>query len=367
MIKVPFADLAAQYRAIKREIDTAIADVIERCAFVGGAPVSGFEAAFAAFAGTAHCVGVGNGTDALRVALSALGIGPGDEVITVANSFIASSEAITMAGAQPVFVDCHPDTYTIDVDRLAADVTARTRAIIPVHLYGRPADMPAIMDVARQHGLKVIEDCAQAHGAHLDGRKVGTFGDAGCFSFYPGKNLGAYGDAGAIVTDDPDLAARMRKWANHGRLSKYDHEFEGINSRLDGLQAAVLSAKLPFLEGWTESRRRAARRYGEGLAGTGLALPGDPPNGRHVYHLYVVRLAERARVQQELAQAGISTGVHYPVALPNLTAYRSRGYRPADFPVAMDYQDTVLSLPMFPEITDQQVDWVCETLKGVLA
>ncbi len=365
-MKIPFVDLKAQYRAIKPEIDAAIAEVIEATAFVGGPAVAEFEQAFAAFIGAGHCVGVGNGTDAIELALRALSIGPGDEVITVANSFIATSEAITLAGAKVVFVDCDPATANIDTGRLAAAVTSRTKAIVPVHLYGRPADMAAIMDVARTHGLKVVEDCAQAHGATLDGRKVGTFGDAGCFSFYPGKNLGAYGDGGAVVTDDEALAGRVRKWANHGRLSKYDHEFEGVNSRLDGLQAAVLAVKLRHLDSWTEGRRRAARLYAEGLAGSGLDLPGDPAGGTHVYHLYVVRVAERERIQAALTEAGITTGVHYPMALPNLTAYRHLGHRPQDFPVASDHQDRVLSLPMFAEITAEQVEWVCRRLRAAL-
>jgi dTDP-4-amino-4,6-dideoxygalactose transaminase len=365
-MNVPFADLGAQYRAIKDEIDQAIAGIIERNAFVGGPAVAGFEQAFAAFLDARHCVGCGNGTDAIELALRGLGIGPGHEVLTVANSFIASSEAITATGAQVVFVDCDPETYLLDLDRLRAAITPRTRAIVPVHLFGRPAPMIEIMDIARRHGLKVVEDCAQAHGATLDGHTVGTFGDAGCFSFYPGKNLGAYGDAGAVVTNDAELAGRIRKWANHGRLSKYDHEFEGVSSRLDGLQAAILSVKLRHLPAWTEGRRRAAALYAEGLAGSGLSLPADPAGGTHVYHLYVVRLAERARVQQALAEAGVATGIHYPVALPNLTAYRYLRHRPEDFPVASRYQDQVLSLPMFPEITAEQVAWVCARLRAAL-
>jgi dTDP-4-amino-4,6-dideoxygalactose transaminase len=365
-MKVPFADLGLQYRAIKPEMDAAIAKVIQSSAFVGGDAVKGFEQAFAAYLGTGHCVGCGNGTDAIELALKGLGIGSGDEVITVANSFIASSEAITNTGAKVVFVDCDPATYCLDVTRLEAALSPRTKAILPVHLYGRPAPMPAIMAFARTHGLKVVEDCAQAHGATLDGRMVGTFGDAGCFSFYPGKNLGAYGDAGAVVTADSDLAQRVRMWANHGRISKYDHEFEGVNSRLDGLQAAILSVKLGHLPAWTEGRRRAAALYAQGLAGSGLDLPGDPVGGTHVHHLYVVRVTGRERIQKALAESEISTGVHYPVALPNLTAYRYLGHGPQDFPVASRYQDEVLSLPMFPEITEEQVAWVCERLRAAL-
>ncbi|RAU21862.1 erythromycin biosynthesis sensory transduction protein eryC1 [Paramagnetospirillum kuznetsovii] len=365
-MKVPFADLGLQYRTIKSEIDAAMARVVETSAFIGGAPVAEFESAFASFLGIGHCIGCGNGTDAIEIALRALGIGPGDEVITAANSFIASSEAITNAGAKVVFVDCDPVTYCLDLSKLRNAITPRVKAIIPVHLYGRPAEMPTIMDMARAHGVKVVEDCAQAHGAKLDGRMVGTFGDVGCFSFYPGKNLGAYGDAGAMVTSDPSLAAKMRMWANHGRMSKYDHQFEGVNSRLDGLQAAVLTVKLGHLDAWTQGRRRAAADYAQGLDGSGLELPSDPPGGRHVHHLYVVRVKDRERVQVALGEAGISSGVHYPVALPNLTAYQKLGHRPKDFPVASRYQDEVLSLPMFPEITAEQIAWVCERLRAVL-
>ncbi|OAN55054.1 DegT/DnrJ/EryC1/StrS family aminotransferase [Magnetospirillum moscoviense] len=365
-MKIPFVDLKAQYQSIKNEVDAAIATVVDSSAFVGGNAVSAFEQAFAAFVGTPHCIGVGNGTDALTLALRGLGVGPGDEVITVANSFIASSEAISNAGASPVFVDCDPATCNIDVAALGRAITPRTRAIVPVHLYGRPADMAAIMDLARRHGLKVVEDCAQAHGATLDGRMIGTFGDAAAFSFYPGKNLGAYGDAGAVITNDDDLARRVRMTANHGRMSKYDHEFEGVNSRLDGLQAAVLTVKLRHLPAWTEARRRVAARYLANLADSGLPLPSDPAGGRHVYHLFVIRLAERQRVQAALAEAGIATGIHYPIALPNLTAYAHLGHRPQDFPVASAYQDQVLSLPMYPELTDAQIDHVCDHLKAAL-
>ncbi|CAA7618766.1 dTDP-3-amino-3, 6-dideoxy-alpha-D-galactopyranose transaminase [Magnetospirillum sp. LM-5] len=365
-MKVPFVDLKAQYGSIKSDIDAAIATILDNAAFIGGQAVATFESAFAAFVGSRHCIGVANGTDALTLALRGLDIGVGDEVVTVANSFIASSEAISNAGATPVFVDCAADTYNIDVSRLAAAITPRTRAIVPVHLYGRPADMTAIMAIAREHDLKVVEDCAQAHGASLDGRMVGTFGDAACFSFYPGKNLGAYGDAGAVVTTDAELARRVRMTANHGRMSKYDHEFEGVNSRLDGLQAAILTVKLRHLESWTEARRRVAARYTANLAGSGLPLPSDPAGGRHVYHLFVIRLQERDRVQAALTEAGIATGIHYPIALPNLTAYARLGHQAQDFPVASAYQDQVLSLPMYPELADDQIDYVCDRLLAVL-
>lgn len=366
-MRVPFVDLSAQYRAHQAELDGAIAGVIQASAFIGGAQNLRFEQAFARYCGAGHCVGVGNGTDALYLALRALGVGPGDEVITAANSFIATSEAITLSGAQVVFVDCDPETYTLDVTRLEAAITPRTKAIIPVHLYGRIADMPAIMALARHHGLRVVEDAAQAHGAELAGQRAGAWGDAGCFSFYPGKNLGAYGDGGAVVTGSEPTARMVRMLANHGRISKYDHEFEGVNSRLDGLQAAILEVKLRHLEDWTERRRAAARLYAEGLRGSGLPIPLEPTDGRCVWHLFVTRVAERDRVQAALKAAGIDTGAHYPIALPNLTAYRHLGHRPEDFPVASRYQSQLLSLPMFPEITPDQIAHVCATLRSVAA
>lgn len=366
-MRVPFVDLNAQYATIRDDIATGIQAILDRAAFIGGPALSAFEDAFARFCHAEWCVGVGNGTDALVVALRSLGIGPGDEVITAANSFIATSEAITLTGARVVFADCHSETYCIDPARVAAAITPRTKAIVPVHLYGRPADMPALLDIAGRHNLTVVEDCAQAHGATIDGQPVGTFGHAGCFSFYPGKNLGAYGDGGAIITNDAQLAKSMRMLANHGRISKYDHEFEGMNSRLDGLQAAVLSIKLPHLPAWTEQRRKAAARYNIRLAAMGLPTAPDGVQSSHVYHLMVTRVANREAVQAKLAAAGIATGVHYPVALPNLTAYRYLGHAPSDFPLASRYQDEVLSLPMYPEITAEQIDYVCDHLAEAVA
>lgn len=365
-MEIPFVDLKAQFAAIRDEVTPAIASVLEDTAFIGGRAVSEFETAFAAYCGLPHCVGVGNGTDALALTLRALGIGPNDEVITAANSFIATSEAITMAGAKVVFVDCDPVTYTLDIDKVAKAITSRTKALLPVHLYGRPADMEPLLDLANRHGLVVVEDAAQAHGAEISGRRVGSFGHAGCFSFYPGKNLGAYGDAGAVVTRDGDLAAKIRMLANHGRISKYDHEFEGVNSRLDGIQAAVLTIKLRHLDDWTEGRRHAAARYNTHLAALNLPVAADFPGGRHVYHLLVTRVPNRERIQTALKDVGINTGVHYPVALPNLSAYRHLGHVPADFPVASGYQDQLLSLPLYPEITEAQIDAVCTALARAL-
>jgi dTDP-4-amino-4,6-dideoxygalactose transaminase len=362
---VPFVDLQAQYRAIKPEIDQAIASVIERTAFIGGPFVSEFEEAFARYCGTQQCVGVANGTDALFIALKALGIGPGDEVITAANTFIATSEAITMAGARVVFVDIDPATYTIDSRTIEEKITARTKAIIPVHLYGQPADMDAIGDIARRHNLRVIGDAAQAHGAFYRGRPVATLADITCFSFYPGKNLGAYGDAGALVTDNGEWATAARMLANHGRTRKYDHDLEGVNSRLDGLQAAILSAKLRHLDEWTDSRRLNASRYNAALAGTGVVTPFEQDHVRAVYHLYVVRVPDgrREALQASLKEAGIDTGIHYPIALPYLNAYRYLGHTDADFPHALKASREILSLPMFPELTEPQIHHVAEVIR----
>jgi len=365
-MKVPFVDLQLQYTAIKNEIDQAIADVIAKAAFIGGTYVSQFEEDFASYCGARHCIGVGNGTDALYIALRALGIGRGDEVITVANSFIATSEAITMTGAKVVFADCDPETYNIDTEQVSRLMTSRTKAIVPVHLYGRPADMLSLNNLASKHGLFIVEDAAQAHGAEINGRRVGAFGHAGCFSFYPAKNLGAYGDGGAIVTNDEALATKCRMIANHGRISKYDHELEGINSRLDTLQAAILKVKLKHLETWTDRRRRAADCYRDLLKDTPVVTPVVTKGSRHVYHLFVVRVPNREAVMRELSNRGIETGIHYPVALPNLMAYRYLGYRPEDFPVATAYSKEILSLPMFPEITENQLQYVCNQVKNVI-
>ncbi len=365
-MKVPFVDLRAQYKSIAGAIDEAIADVIGNTAFIGGKYVGLFEEAFASFCGARYCIGVGNGTDALYIALRALGIGKGDDVITVANSFVATAEAITMTGARVVFVDCDPLTYNMDINKITHAITPRTKAIVPVHLYGQPADMLSLKKIADRHRMFVIEDAAQAHGAEISGRHVGTLGHAGCFSFYPGKNLGAYGDAGAIVTDQEELAVKCRMIANHGRISKYDHDFEGINSRLDGLQAAILGVKLKYLDQWTEKRRAAAARYRNLLKDTPAVTPIEASGMRHVYHLFVIRLPDRDAVMTELKAQGVDTGVHYPIALPNLRAYRYLGHAPDDFPVATKYSGEILSLPMFPELTDDQIEYVCRHLKNIM-
>jgi len=360
LMAVPFVDLRAQYQSIKSEVDAAIADVLNKTAFVGGPHVKQFEEAFARYCGVTQCVGVANGTDALFIALRTLGIGPGDEVITVANSFVATSEAIKMAGAQVVFVDCNPKTYNIDVTQIEAKITARTKAIIPVHLYGQPADMDAILAIAKKHDLRVIGDAAQAHGAVYRGDPIATLADITCYSFYPGKNLGAYGDAGALVTNNEAWAANARMIANHGRTKKYDHDLEGVNSRLDGIQAAILSVKLRYIEQWTESRRANAYRYNAALKGAGVGTPEELDGVRAVYHLYVVRVpaGSRERLQQALKEAGIDTGIHYPIALPFLNAYRHLGHSAADFPHALKASQEIVSLPMFPELTAEQIEYV---------
>lgn len=373
-MKTPFVDLKIQYRAIKEEIDSAIRSVIEETAFVRGKYVKNFEKEYAAAYGVGNCVSVANGTDAIYIALKSLGIGPGDEVITVANSWISTSEVITQAGAKPVFADIDPDYYTIDPAQVRAKLSERTRAVIPVHLFGQSAEMDAIEDLCRERGLHLIEDCAQAHFAEYrrrDGgaaRKVGTIGRAGTFSFYPGKNLGAYGDAGAIVTADEALANRMTMYANHGSLVKHQHEIEGINSRLDGLQAAILSAKLRHIQDWNRRRHANALVYNEMLAGVGdVTIPKIRPNGTHVFHLYVIRTAHRDALQKHLAEKGIESGIHYPVALPFLKAYAYLKHRPEDFPVAHRFQGEILSLPMFPELTREQIEYVSAEIRGFFA
>jgi len=365
---IPFVDLKAQYASIKGEINAAISDVLANTAFIGGPTVKKFENDFAAFCSTKFCIGVGNGTDAISIALRALGIGEGDEVITAANSFIATSEAITMTRAKVVFVDINPETYNIDVEKIEDKITSKTKAIIPVHLYGQPAGMDRILEIAKKYNLRVVEDAAQAHGAEYKGRRIGSLGDMACFSFYPGKNLGAYGDAGAVVTNDENLAVKARMIANHGRVEKYNHEMEGVNSRLDGIQGAVLAVKLKYLQGWTEKRRQNARLYNEYLEGADLVTPVEIGGVRAVYHLYVVRVKAdlRGKLQAHLKESGISTGIHYPIALPNLKAYAYLNHSTRDFPEAARASDEILSLPMFPELERSQIQHIAHKIKEVL-
>ena len=361
---VPILDLHAQYISIKAEIDDAIAGVIAKSAFVRGPYVDAFEEHFARAIGAEHCVSCGNGTDALYIAMRALRLQPGDEVITCAHSWIATAETITQAGGKVVFCDTDKDTFTIDVKRLPDLVTKRTVGIIPVHLNGQAADMEPILALAQRHGLWVIEDCAQAHLAKYKGRTVGTFGAAGTFSFYPGKNLGALGDAGAIVTNDPALARHMAMFARHGALNKHDHDIEGINSRLDGLQAAVLSVKLNHLPSWTEARQAIASDYDRRLSNVaGIITPAVAAGRLHVYHLYVVRHDDRDALATHLRARGVQTGINYPVALPFLKAYAYLGHRPDDFPNAFHNQSRILSLPIFPEMSDAQRAYVVAAIR----
>jgi dTDP-4-amino-4,6-dideoxygalactose transaminase len=438
-MNIPLVDLKAQYSSIKDEIDKAISDVIAKTAFIGGPFVDSFEKAFAGFCKAKHCIGVGNGTDALFISLKTLGIGPGDEVITAANSFIATSEAITQTGARVAFVDIDPKTYNMDPNKLeeylrkrsqnsevsskkaktsnqepvtsnvfsirnpqsaignrrsqksedrsqkgktsnqqqatgnvssirnpqSAIRNGRPKAVIPVHLYGQPADMDPIMEIARKYNLKVVEDCAQAHGAEYKGWLVGSFGDMACFSFYPGKNLGAYGDGGAITTNNDQLALKARMFANHGRVEKYNHDMEGVNSRLDSLQAAILEVKLRHLPEWNEKRRQNAYLYNKYLQGTPLVTPGELDSVKSVYHLYVVRTPNgtREKLQGYLKSKGISTGIHYPIALPNLRAYSYMNHRESDFAESTKASEEIVSLPMFPELQESQIAYIADKIK----
>jgi dTDP-4-amino-4,6-dideoxygalactose transaminase len=360
---IPLVDLQAQYRAIKTEIDAAIQSVIDATAFIGGAEVRAFESEFAAFCEVAACVGVANGTDALFLTLRALGIGPGDEVITVAHTFIATAEAISLTGARPVFVDVRPDTLLMNPDLLEAAITPRTRAIMPVHLYGQPCEMDQIRRIARRHGLKVIEDAAQAHGARWQGQRVGTWGDAACFSFYPGKNLGAYGDAGAVVSQDAGLIQRIRTLANHGRLEKYTHQLAGVNSRLDSLQAAILRVKLRHLDEWNATRCEHAAYYLTALRDSGLGLPVVRPGAEPVWHLFVVQVDDRVVWQARFKQAGIETGVHYPLPLHLQPAYEHLEVPAHSLPITEQAAQRVLSLPLYAELSSAQLDQVLAVLQ----
>jgi dTDP-4-amino-4,6-dideoxygalactose transaminase len=362
-MKIPFVDLHAQYLTIKEEIDRAIADVITESAYIRGPHVDAFEQAWALTLGVRRCVSCANGTDAIYIALRGLGLRPGDEVITSAHSWISTSETITQAGGRVVFCDTDEETFTIDPVDIEAKITPATVGIIPVHLYGQPADMGAIMALARKHNLWVIEDCAQAHLASYNGKFVGTFGNVATFSFYPGKNLGAYGDAGCLVTNDDRLADWMTIFARHG--GKGDHVMEGINSRMDGMQAAILNAKLPHLPAWTEARRHVAAFYDELLENIGDLITPKAGAGRdHVYHLYVIRTENRDGLRKHLTDAGIATVLNYPKALPFYPAYAYLRHAPQDFPVAYANQSRILSLPIYPEITDEAIAEVASQIKN---
>lgn len=366
---VPFLDLGKQLSIIRNEIDTAISEVINSTIFIKGDVVKIFEDAFSKKIDVAHTIGVGNGTDALFLILKTLGIGRGDEVITPANTFIATAEAITASGAKVVFVDVNADSYNIDCEMIERVITIKTKAILPVHLYGQVAEMDEIFRLAVQYQLFVIEDAAQAHFSKYkmlnhEWKMAGTFGQMAAFSFFPGKNLGAFGDAGAIVTNNTEYAIKARMLANHGRLSKYEHEFEGYNSRMDSIQAAVLNVKLNHLESWTNNRRKIATLYSQLLFDIPqLQLPTIKSNQEPAWHLFVILAQQRNQLQKFLKSKGVSTGIHYPKSLPNLPAYKYLGHKPDDFPVATNLQEKILSLPIFPEMTIDQVTYVCSCIK----
>jgi len=359
---IPFVDLKAQYAGIKDEVNTAIQGVLESCQFTLGSEVAAFEEEFATYCQAQYGIGVNTGTSALHLALLAAGIGPGDEVITVPFTFVATVAAIHYTGAKPVFVDINPRTFTIDVNAIEGAITERTKAILPVHLYGQPADMDPILEIAKRHGLIVIEDAAQAHGAEYKGKRVGSLGDMGCFSFYPGKNLGAYGEGGMVVTSNAEYTRTIRMLRDWGAEQKYHHVLKGYNFRLEGIQGAVLRVKLRHLETWTEARRTAAIYYNELLADSGVQTPEAMPYARHVYHVYAIRTQQRSEWQQALQDKGIQTGIHYPIPVHLLPAYADLGYSKGDFSHSEQAANEVLSLPMFAELSRAQCQEVCEAV-----
>jgi dTDP-4-amino-4,6-dideoxygalactose transaminase len=363
-VGVPFVDLKAQYQSIQSEIDAAIREVVESCAFVLGPAVERFERDFADYLGVEEVVGVNNGTAALQLTMLALGIGPEDEVIVPAHTFIATAEAVSHVGARPVFVDVRRDTANLDAALLARAVTPRTRAILPVHLYGQPADMEPILRFASERGLIVIEDACQAHGAHYRGRRVGSFGRAGCFSFYPGKNLGAYGEGGAIATNDHELATRLRRLRDHGQTERYHHAEVGFNARLEGIQGAVLGVKLQHLDRWNRARRAHASAYEEELGGAGVTIPFEAESCESVYHLFVVRSKRRDALRAHLGERGVQTGLHYPIPVHLQDAYAGLGHHEGDFPEAEAWARECLSLPMFAELSFAQIDEVIQGVKS---
>ena len=363
-MSVPFVDLKAQYRSIRAEIDSAIHEVVESCSFVLGPAVERFESEFAEYLGVDHVVGINSGTMALQLALLALGVRPGDEVIVPAHTFIATAAVVSHVGARPILVDVQEETGNMDPALLETALSERTRAILPVHLYGQPADLNPILELAEPRGIPVVEDACQAHGALYHGLPVGAFGIAACFSFYPGKNLGAYGEGGAVATDDPELAERLRRLRNHGETERYRHVEIGYNARMEGMQGAVLSVKLRHLDRWNELRQAHAAYYSERLAASGIDLPTVAPDREHVFHLYVVRTEERDSLREHLAASGIQTGLHYPRPLHLQEAYGFLDYREGDFPVAERWGRRCLSLPLFAELTGSQLDQVIEGVKS---
>jgi len=362
-MSIPFVDLKAQYLNLKNELDLAMANVIEKTAFIGGKNnpfVTTLERNFASFLGIDHVVGCANGTDAIEMALKAMGIGPGDEVIVPAISWISTSESVSSVGAVPVFAELDERYYTMDPKAVESKITAKTKAIIPVHLYGCAADMGSLMDIAERHQLLVLEDCAQAHGATFNGKMVGTFGNASTFSFYPGKNLGAYGDAGAVATNDADLAQRVSMMGNHGQLKKHDHHFEGRNSRLDGMQAAVIDVKLKYLKAGNQQRAANAAIYASKLADAPVVVPTTRENSDHVFHLFVIQTEKRDELKQHLTEHGVGTAIHYPTPLPFMPAYAHLGHTTKDFPIANRVSQSILSLPMYPELPADSIEVVSD-------
>jgi dTDP-4-amino-4,6-dideoxygalactose transaminase len=363
---IPVFDLKGQYNAIKDQVNEAVARVLESGWFILGQEVRAFEEEFAAYCGLSHGVGVGSGTEALHLALLACGVRSGEEVITVSHTAVATAAAIELTGARPVFVDIDPVSYTIACDQLESRITSQTRAIVPVHLYGQAADLDSILEIAQRHGLTVIEDCAQAHGAEYKGQRVGSLGHVACFSFYPTKNLGAYGDGGMVVTNDGALAQKARLLRQYGWEKRYISSVRGLNSRLDEIQAAILRVKLGKLDEWNKARRTRARLYNELLAGSGVAIPTEMDYGRHVYHLYVVRCSHRAQrdeLKSYLAEHGVGTGIHYPVPIHLQEAYRDLGYQRGDFPVTEACADEILSLPMYPELREDEVREIAKLVR----
>lgn len=365
-MKIPFLELKEQHRRLGAELRGAIDRVLESGWFALGPEVEKFEGAFASYLGAQHCVGVNSGTAALHLTLLALGIGPGDEVITVPYTFIATVEAITAVGARPVLVDIDPVSYAMDPRKAEAAITAKTRAILPVHICGQPADMAPLLAMAQQRGLAVVEDACQAHGAEYNGRKAGTLGTAGCFSFYPSKNLGCCGEGGAVVTNNAALAEQVRKLRNHGSLGRFGHSVPGFNCRMESIQGAVLSAKLPHLDEWNLARRAHAARYNQRLAGSGVVTPAEMPYARHNYHLYLIQCEDRDRLRDALAERGIESGVHYPDPVHLEAAYRDLGHRAGDFPVAENLARHCLSLPNYPELSAEAVEYVAASIREIL-
>ena len=360
---IPFVDLKAQYKNIKTDIDAAIAAVIDESAFIKGKYVKTFEEEFAKIYGVKHVVSCANGTDSLYIIMKMLGIGPGVEVITAANSWISSAETISQTGALPVFVDVHPEYYSMDETMLEKKISSRTKALIAVHLQGQVCEMEKIQSICKKHNIHLIEDCAQAHFSEYAGTRVGLMGIAGSFSFFPGKNLGAYGDAGCIITNDNDLAEKCRMFANHGALQKHHHQIEGINSRMDGLQAAILSAKLPYILTWTEKRIELAALYNTYLKGIPeIVLPKLRPGTKHTYHLYVILADKRDALRDYLEKNAIETLIHYPTPLPALPAYKYLDHSSADFPVATRLQPKILSLPIYPEMTEEMIAFIANAI-----